>query len=187
MSPPVLARIFLLAVAGENEAEFVCGDLHEEFLLQCASHGRGAGGRWYWRQAVWSAPRLLSLRIQSGELVHALLTALVCVALPLLALDRLWSLVYSQIPLKDGLDRAPAFLVANLLCLCFGAAIGGSTARSVQNAMAIAVAAIGAAAFAMWTATGSISMAYAMAVLLAAPGSSSLASSLVVFKRRASR
>jgi hypothetical protein len=181
MNPPVLARALLLAVAGDEEAEFVAGDLQEEFALLCASRGRPAGMRWYWRQVVRSAMTLLALRMRSGELTHVLMASVVAGALPLLALDRLWCFVYSQIPLKDGPERAPIFLAANLLCVCFCAAIGGSTARTIQQAAAIAFTSLAAAAFAMWAAVGAAPAVYVIAGLLGVP-----ASSLVLFKWRKS-
>ena len=108
MKPPAWAQLVLWAVAGENEAEFVMGDLHEEFLLLCADRGRSAGSRWYVRQVLRSAATLLGLRFRSGEAAHLLAAALIAVAMPLLLLDRLWSFVYSHIPLKDGLSEPPA-------------------------------------------------------------------------------
>jgi hypothetical protein len=111
-----------------------------------------------------------------------LLVALAGVALPLLALDRLWSFIYSQIPLKDGPERAAGFLAANLICLYFCAAITGSTARNLQSALAIAVAASGAAGFALWAGVGTAPAPYVVAALFGVP-----ASSLIVFRWRVTR
>ena len=77
MKPPAWAQLVLWAVAGENEAEFVAGDLHEEFLLLCAAHGRSTGSRWYVRQVLRSAATLLGLRFRSGEAAHLVAAALV--------------------------------------------------------------------------------------------------------------
>jgi hypothetical protein len=79
----------------------IWGDLHEEFTLQRAERGLSNAALWYARQVALSMPMLLSPRP-------------LAILLPLLALDRLWCLVYSLIPMRDGLDRAPGFLAANI-------------------------------------------------------------------------
>ncbi len=131
MKPPMLARLLLLAVAGESEGEFVAGDLHEEFIYLCATRGRPAGSRWYAWQVLRSVITLLGLRLRSGEARQVVVTML-GVAVPLLLLDRLWCFVHSQIPLKDGLERTPVFLAVNLIYACVCAALCGSAAQSFQ-------------------------------------------------------
>ena len=171
MNPPVLAHALLLAAAGDSHADLVAGDLHEEFLSFCEQRGRRAARRWYALQVLRSIPALLELRIRSGELVRILLAALLGVALPLLLLDRLWSFVYSQIPLKDGLDRDPAFLAANVIVVCICAAVAGSMVRTASRAAVLSLAVMAAAGFALWVSVGSAPAAYSCAVLLAAPAS----------------
>jgi hypothetical protein len=182
MKPPALARLLLWAAAGEGQAEFVAGDLHEEFLLLCAARGRRAGRRWYAAQVLRSLLALLAMRFRSGEAAHLVAAALLAVALPLLLLDRLWSFVYSQIPFKDGLDRAPGFWAANLLCVCVCAAVCGSLARSFPRALGVALASAAAAACALWCGAATAPVVYAGLVVLAAP-----ASSLAIFAWRRSR
>jgi hypothetical protein len=182
MRPPAWARFVLWAVAGENEAEFVAGDLHEEFLLLCAAHGRATGSRWYARQVLRSATTLLGLRFRSGEAAHLLAAALVAVAMPLLLLDRLWSFVYSHIPLKDGLERAPGFWAANLICVCVCAAACGSLAQSLPRAAGVALAAAAGAACALWCSAAPAPAVYASLVIMAAP-----TSSMVVYRWRRPR
>jgi hypothetical protein len=182
MNPPALARFLLLAVAGENQAEFVAGDLHEEFLLLCAAQGRPAGTRWYVGQVLRSSATLLGMRFRSGEVLHLVAAALLAVAMPMLLLDRLWRFVYSQIPLKDGLDRAPGFWAANLVCVCVCAAVCGSLARTLYRAIGVALAATVAAACALWCIAATAPFLYAGLVILAAP-----ASSMAVFVWRRSR
>ena len=182
MKPPALAQLLLWAVAGENEAEFVAGDLHEEFLLLCAERGRSSGSRWYIRQVLRSAATLLSLRFRSGEAAHLVAAAVVAVAMPLLLLDRLWSYVYSNIPFKDGLERAPGFWAANLLCVCLGAAACGALAHTLYRAVGVALAGAIAAACALWWGSAVVPVFYAGLVILAAP-----ASSLAVYAWRRSR
>jgi hypothetical protein len=182
MKPPVLARLLLLAVAGEHQAEFVAGDLHEEFLLLCAAQGRPRGVRWYVWQVLRSAAALLEMRFRSGEAAHLMAAAILAVAAPLLLLDRLWSFVYSQIPFKDGLERAPGFWMVNLICVCVCAAVCGWLASSLHRALGVALACAAAAACALWLGAAVTPMLYAVAVILVAP-----ASSLVTFAWRKSR
>jgi hypothetical protein len=181
MKPPVIARALLLAVAGEAWAECVAGDLEEEFRQVCQARDRAAGARWYVWQVVRSVAPLLGLRMRSGELRQTMLAALVGVAVPLLLLDRLWCFVYSQIPLKDGIGRAPEFLAVNVLSVCVGAAIVGCTRKSRQAIVATALATAAAAGFAMWASAGAAPAQYSGLVLLVAP-----ASSLIAFVRRRS-
>lgn len=103
MRPPVFARMLLRMAAGPEQFDFIAGDLEEELRTQSAG--------WYWRQVLGSVRPLLTMRLRSSEMPLYLLTGFV----PLFLLDRLWSVVYSGIPLKDGTERAPAFLVVNLL------------------------------------------------------------------------
>jgi hypothetical protein len=171
MRPPTLAMLLLIAVTGENESEFVAGDLHEEFIYLCATRGHRAGRRWYSRQVLRSVITLLGLRMRSGEAMQ-LSAAVLSVAVPLLLLDRLWCFVYSQIPLKDGLERTPGFLAANLVYVCICAALCGSLARSFQRAVLLAAAAIMSAAFALWTCAGATPVLYVWLVLSMVPASS---------------
>lgn len=177
MSPPALARVLLLASAGEAHADLVAGDLHEEFLYLCEKHGRPAANRWYARQVLRSVPPLVRLRMRSGELSQILAAAL-GVALPLLLLDRLWCFVYSQIPMKDGLDRAPAFLAANVLAAGACAALAGSVARSLSRAILQATLVAFAAGLALWGSVAAAPAVYVCAVIFVAP-----VSSLLVFAK----
>jgi len=160
-----------MAVAGEAEAECVAGDLEEEFSHVCEARGRTAGSRWYVWQVIRSVAPLLGLRVRSGELTQIVLVAAMAVALPMLLLDRLWCFVYSQIPLKDGLDRAPEFLAIDVILVCLCAAIAGSKATSVAGA-ATAVAVSIAASFALWASASAAPAAYAVLVVMAAPAGS---------------
>jgi len=173
MKPPKLARLLLFAVAGESESEYVAGDLHEEFIYLCATRGRPAGSRWYVWQVLRSVLALLALRLRSGETRHVIV-AVLGVAVPLLLLDRLWSFVYSQIPLKDGLERAPGFLAVNLVYVCIFAALCGASARSFHRAILTAAVTAASVAFALWMAVGGGPPSYVWLVLLMAPASSLL-------------
>ena len=172
MKPPLLARALLVIMAGEAEAECVAGDLEEEFGQSLRSR------RWYVSQIVRSLVPLLLLRVRSGELSRILLGAVLGAALPLLLLDRLWRLVYSQIPLKDGVDRAPAFLAVNILAITVCACISGFETRSLRQGASSAMVAMAAAGVAMWAGNGSAPAAYAVLVLLFAPAGSMLGSLL---------
>lgn len=181
MNPPFFARMLLSAVSGEHEAEFVAGDLYEEFLYLCSSRGPRAARRWYSGQVIRSLFPLWDLRMRKGEVVHVAAAAGLGVALPLLLLDRLWGFCYSLIPLKDGLHRGPVFLGVNVIMACVLAAVCGSTAKTLRRALAIASATTAAAAFAVWGSAGAAPAIYVCVLLLASP-----AGTLVAFglKRR---
>jgi len=175
MKPPRAAELLLLAIAGEAEAEFVSGDLAEDFGLICARRGPRTARLWYSWQVARSVPSLLALRVRSGELTGAILRAVLGVLLPLVALDQLWRFVYSQIPLKDGVDRAPAMLLANILAVILCSWIGGQSRpwdRSARRVGPDVVAALAAAALAVRAAAGATPAAYVLCLLLAAPASS---------------
>jgi len=169
--PPAAFRLLLHAAAGEGHLDLVAGDLHEEFVYLCERLGRGAGSRWYAAQVLRSIPQLLRLRIRSGELTY-LLSAMASSAVPLLLLDRFWRFVYSQIPLKDGLDRAAGFLAADVAAVCLAAAISGAMAGSRRRAAMLSMAAAAGAGIGLWASVGSAPIFYAVAVLLAAPAGS---------------
>ena len=72
MTPPCAAEWLLLAIAGGTEAEFVAGDLAEDFAFICSQRGRRAARRWYTWQVASSLPALITLRMRSGELTGAM-------------------------------------------------------------------------------------------------------------------
>jgi len=168
MMPGRVAQFLLLAAVGTAEAEFVAGDLHEEFAELAKCRGRRAARRWYFRQVLRSVIPLLTLRIRSGEFTRALLAASLAV-LPLALLDRLWSFAYSQIPLKDGLDRAPALLAINVGLLVLSAAAAGSVLRTRPQAIATAALSALLTALVLRIAPGSAPLLYAFSALAAAP------------------
>jgi hypothetical protein len=187
MKPPLLAQILLMAVAGHGEAEYVAGDLEEEFAIVREVRGRAAARRWYAWQVARSVCALLQLRVRSGEFTQVVLIASLGVALPLLLLDRLWQFVYSQIPLKDGLHRAPVFLIFNALCVCVCAVALGAWAASrwlgmISRALALAFAGAVAVLVALWAGAASAPAAYVVTLALAVP-----ASALLTFASRKSK
>jgi hypothetical protein len=57
MKPPLLAQAVLMAVAGQCEAEYIAGDLEEEFGIGRKASGAAAAGRWYtWQVARSQIP-----------------------------------------------------------------------------------------------------------------------------------
>jgi hypothetical protein len=111
--------------------EFILGDLREEYGLMYEERGAGRARVWYLRQLLLSVPAM----VKPFEMVRPL-----AVAVPLLLLDRLWCLVYSLIPLKDGLDRAPGLLAINIVCgcLCASAARVAPLPAAVSAGFALA-------------------------------------------------
>jgi hypothetical protein len=60
MSPPLVPRLIITAIAAPADYESVVGDLHEEYARRAAREGRAEAQRWYWSQALRSIPSLLS-------------------------------------------------------------------------------------------------------------------------------
>jgi len=172
MTPPLFARVLLSAVAGPEQAECVAGDLSEEFPLICQRRGRAAGARWYTWQVIRSIAPLLDLRIRSGEFTGMVIAAGLGVALPLILLDRLWTLIASHVPLKDGLERSPIFLGINVLVACALAAAGGARVTSRRSATWGAVIVAIAAVLALEFSVAQVSNVYPLTLLIAAPASS---------------
>jgi hypothetical protein len=168
MNPPRAAELLLLAIAGDSEAEFVAGDLAEDFGCIFRQRGPGAARRWYAWQVARSAPALMVLRMRSGELTGTVLRATLGVLLPLVALDRLWRFVYSQIPLKDGFERAPVMLTVNVLLVALCSWMAGWRPQGApRRSGPEAVAAVVAVAFGVGAGVGDAPAAYIVCLLLA--------------------
>jgi hypothetical protein len=176
-----ISRALLLAIAGDGEAEFVIGDLDEEFAVIAEERGQREAGRWYLRQVVRSTIPLIVLRARSGELMEALLAGLLA-ALPLWLCDRLWCFIYSQIPLKDGLGRAPGMLACNLAVLAIGALLAGAAARSRARAISVALASLLTTAVAVAASASAAPPLYIALAMTVAP-----AGGLLSFSWRRSR
>ena len=164
-----MIRWVLYAVAGEPELEFVLGDLDEEYAEMARARGRRAAARWYAGQVVRSIVPLLALRVRSGEATHALIAGLAGAAVPLWLCDRLWSFLYSQIPLKDGAGRTPAQFALTLGLLCVCAAAAGATAGNRARAIAVSASTALMTATALAAATGATPFSYAAFALVLAP------------------
>jgi hypothetical protein len=162
-------RWLLHAIAGEGELEYVLGDLDEEYCDVCRERGRRAAARWYAGQVLRSIVPLLVLRMRSGELTHALVAGLAGAAAPLWLCDRLWSFVYSQVPLKDGIGRTPAQFALTLLVLSVCAAAAGATAGNRERAIAVAASSALMTAAALAAAIGATPFAYVAIALVLAP------------------
>ena len=162
MRPAYLVEALLYAAAPASEAECVAGDLHEEFLLLCESRGPRRAAWWYARQVAGSVVPLLAMRVRSSEIAMTVLSALLGVTLPLVALDRLWSFVYSQIPLKDGFERAPWLLLINVACVC----ALGLARRQTRGGVLASMIAAGAA---LLISSGATPVWYMVCLLVAAP------------------
>jgi hypothetical protein len=183
VKPPVFARTLLVALAGAAEAECVAGDLEEEFAILLESLGRRGAVRWYFSQVLRSAWPLFQLRIQSGEFTQIALLSAFGISAPLLALDKLWQFVYSRVPLKDGLERAPQLLAVNGLAVCACALLVGAlpaprNRASKSRSAALAFAAGCAAMVAIWAGVGTAPALYAIAIVLAAPAATLLSSAI---------
>jgi hypothetical protein len=164
-----MMRWILYAVAGESELEFVLGDLDEEYAEMARVRGRRAALRWYAGQVLRSIAPLLALRVRSGEATHALIAGLAGAAIPLWLCDRLWSFLYSQIPLKDSAGRTPAQFALTLALLCVCAAAAGASAGTRERAIAVSASSTLMTAAALAAATGATPFAYVALALVLAP------------------
>lgn len=63
--PPKLAERLLRASAPPADRRFLADDLREEFTARASREGPAAVRRWYWRQALQSAPPLVRRRIEA--------------------------------------------------------------------------------------------------------------------------
>ena len=64
MNPGRLSRFLLLAAAGASEAEFVAGDLYEEFTEVAKFRGASVAQQWYFRQVLRSIVPLLTVQFR---------------------------------------------------------------------------------------------------------------------------
>jgi hypothetical protein len=59
VTPPIVARLLVIAVAPPQDYDSVAGDLHEEYVQRATTGSRVAADRWYWSQTIRSIPSLL--------------------------------------------------------------------------------------------------------------------------------
>jgi hypothetical protein len=60
VTPPIIARLLVIAVTPPRDYDSVAGDLHEEYMQRATGGSRVAADCWYWSQAIRSIPSLLS-------------------------------------------------------------------------------------------------------------------------------
>jgi hypothetical protein len=127
------------------------GDLREELderLLE--------GERW---AHAWYAGQILR---SLWPIARPSLSAYILgITIPVLALDRLWAFVYSQVPLKVGLERAPEMLGMNVLACFLGALVVSRlhSPRMLSAVLAAGLSIVFSVAHVPWV--------YAVALLLA--------------------
>lgn len=168
MRPPLLGRALLALSAGEDSAEFVAGDLEQEFTLRRESDGNRRARRWYVRQVVTSVAPLISLRIRSGEASATIIAVVAGVGAPLLLLDRLWLFAFSQIPLKDSLSRDPWLLAVNLALVFAGAAASAPAAAQWQRAILFGLTSAFVAGLVVYASAAAAPPIYCAGVMMAA-------------------
>jgi hypothetical protein len=77
VTPPVVARLLVVAVAPPRDYESIAGDLHEEYVQRVDAGGRVAADRWYWSQTIRSIPSLLSYSRVRGSFMTIVATVVV--------------------------------------------------------------------------------------------------------------
>ncbi|MBC8166537.1 MAG: hypothetical protein H7Y20_11780 [Bryobacteraceae bacterium] len=143
MTPPFFSEYLLLLFARAAEAEWIAGDLAEEFAARCVSDGSKPARKWYVSQVVRSLPHLGAMGWRGGELASLTAASLGTILMPLLLLDTVWSFVYSQVPLKSGPDLLPEFALINALVVlicgraCKPSGDGARGWRTLVPAMAV--------------------------------------------------
>lgn len=110
MRPPAFAQALVAAAAPTNDYEIVAGDLHEEYLRIMHLSGTKAANRWYWAQALFSIPSLLSYSRSDKATMRRVIVALVSLAVLLAMLLVPTAIDMATKTLFGGVDRIPHFV-----------------------------------------------------------------------------
>ena len=124
MRPPAFAEALLAAVAPTNDYEVVAGDLHEEYLRILHLSGTKAANRWYWAQALFSIPSLLSYSRSNNAAMRRVTVALISLAVLVAMLLVPTAIEMATETLFGGVDRIPNFVwlcIYNTDAVVFGA------------------------------------------------------------------
>jgi hypothetical protein len=81
VTPPIVARLLVIAVAPPRDYDSVAGDLHEEYVQRATTGSRVAADRWYWSQTVRSIPSLLWYSRVRHSLVSTIATIILFLVL----------------------------------------------------------------------------------------------------------
>ena len=126
MTPPLLARTLVTAVAPPADFESVLGDLQEEYAQRCDAAGRSSADRWYWSQALRSVPSLLAYSRVSpsfaANVLTATLVALLLVAMLVIA-ELLGDATFALYRHVAGVRAWPFFVTGWVDAAAFGAII----------------------------------------------------------------
>lgn len=179
MSPPALAESVLRQlIADPNVEHAVLGDLAEAWVDFANSNGVREANRWYWRQAIMTAPYLLLAYWRDTRnggargMASAVGAGFVAMAILSSSGDALLDAVFGSAPEKWSI----AAIVTRLVV---GAAIGlGSGATSARvsrtvplvSGVALAVAYLGLAAVATWTVGATVSTPFWASLSMIVPG-----------------
>jgi len=139
----------LFALAGLSDAEYIAGDLHEEFAMLRAELGSRSAWRWYAWQVLRCLVRPLALRLPA---------AFLAVAIPLALFDRMWLFVYTQL----CAEPVAGLGTINILGLLAGA----SLLRPGQRRLTMGLLATGLAAGLM---IGPAAFPHIISILLSVP------------------
>lgn len=108
-SPPQLAQHLLGALGAHADTrDAILGDLHELFVARATRDGASAARRWYWREALRSAPHLM-VRGMRGQALHAIKRTATAIAFAYLSMLVLGTVVSGAL---RGLLWATGFATA---------------------------------------------------------------------------
>lgn len=151
MRPPRLAAALLRYAVPESCRGFVELDLEEEFLsYQLGERGFAGARAWYWRQVFLSIRPLLAQAMRGANWEFCFLAVFLATAGQIVAVDLLWSLILSQVPLKMDVARGVGYIAGSLALTTFAAWIAGTLLT--YRGLALAIPAAGVFTMLGWSA-----------------------------------
>jgi hypothetical protein len=131
MRPPALAEALVAAAAPSSDYESVAGDLHEEYLRVMHLSGARVANHWYWTQALFSIPSLLSYSRSNRSVLPRIGVALIALAV-LVAMLVVITLIEMVVQRLFGPDGIPDWV---WLCVNYADAVlfGAILARLVRT------------------------------------------------------
>jgi hypothetical protein len=140
-SEPRVAVWLVDLCASPAEADAICGDLHEEFAAIVGREGVRAARRWYWRQALRTAPSLVAGALRARPAVMAAAGLITLAAtMPVYSItDRAAKTLVVRFPVYHYISAPSFWLVATIIPFFLA---GFALARVMRQPIAAAVAVV---------------------------------------------